>query len=152
MKTLLHVLLALSFHTGLAEEKKSALPTTTPTPAKQQLTQVRMRFVPGSPSRKGESGGTSFTALGNGPKKGVLWCQANVGIRGPFPVVDKEGVKRFDVLLTEGDDDHVILEIRSKDGAKKIDLPRDKAGSVEVAGVKYELLYPSVSVDGTPDE
>ncbi|MEO7319007.1 MAG: hypothetical protein ABIZ56_08470, partial [Chthoniobacteraceae bacterium] len=122
--------------------------------AKEKLVTVRMRFVPGGPPAKGSSDfeGASFTDLGPGPEKGILWCQAHAGVGDQFPVMSKEGVKLFDVKLAEGDDDHVVLEVRSKEGAKKIDLARDKRGSVKVAGIEYELLYPSVSVAGTPDE
>ena len=115
---------------------------------------VRMRFVPDGPPAKGSSDfkGASWTALVPGSEKGVLWCHAHAGVGDQFPVVSQEGETLFEVLLVEGDDDHVILQIRSKEGAKRIDLPRDKAGSVEVAGIKYALSYPSVSVGAAPNE
>ena len=139
--------MALGVHAGLAADKNK--PSAPPAEVA-----VRMRFVPGGPLAKGSSDfkGASFTELGEGPVKGELWCQAHAGVGDTFPVIDKKGVTLFEVLLAEGDDDHVMLEIRSKEGAKKIDLPRDKAGSVEVAGIKYGLSYPSVSVAAAPKE
>ena len=159
MKTpylLLIPLLALRIHTGLAadNDKPGIPPGDAPAVAKPSLVSVRMRFVPGGPPAKGSSDyeGASFTALGPGPAKGVLWCQAHAGVGDQFPVIDAQNVKLFDVRLAKGDDDHVVLEIRSKEGVKKIDLGRDERGSVKVAGIEYELLYPSVSVAGAPDE
>ena len=67
-------------------------------------------------------------------------------------MMDKEGATLFEVLLAAGYDDHVVLEIRSKGSGKKIDLPRDKPGSVDVAGIKYGLSYPSVSVAAARNE
>ena len=145
--TLLVPLMAVGVHAGLAADKDR--PSAPPTEVA-----VRMRFVPGGPPAKGSSDfeGASFTALGEGPVKGELWCQANAGVGDKFPVIDKEGVTLFEVLLAAGDDDHLVLEIRAKEGTKKIDLHRDKLGSVEVAGIKYGLSYPSVSVAARPNE
>jgi hypothetical protein len=139
--------LALGVHIGsAAETEKPGAPPT-------QVT-VRMRFVPGGPPAKGSSDfkGASCTSLVPGPEKGVLWCQAHAGVGDQFPVITETGEKLFDVLLAEGDDDHVVLDIRSKEGVKRINLPRDKAGSVEVAGIKYGLSYPSVSVAAAPND
>ncbi len=147
-------LLALGVHNGLAadKDKPSAPPTGSPPVAESKT--VRLRFVPGGPPAKGAADfkGASQTALGPGPQKGVLWCQAHAGVGDHYPVMSKEGVTFFEVLLAEGDDDQVVLEIRSKEGAKKIDLPRDKPRSVEVAGIKYDFLYPSVFVAAVPGE
>jgi hypothetical protein len=82
----------------------------------------------------------------------VLWCQAHAGVGDEFPVMSKDEVKLFDVRLVEGNDDHVVLEIRWRGGAKKIEVPRDKRRSLEIAGVEYELLYPSVSVGAVVGE
>jgi len=129
-------------------------PSATADVAKVQLVRVRLRFVPGSPTRPGNSDfkGASFMKLCPGPGKGTLWCQAHAGVGDRYPVTDEAGVNRFDVLLADGDDDHVILEISSREGVKRIELARDKPGALELAGIKYELLYPSVSVGGMPDE
>jgi hypothetical protein len=144
---LLVPLMALCVHAGFAADKDK------PAAARPEVA-VRMRFVPGDPPAKGSSDfkGASCTSLVPGPEKGVLWCQAHAGVGDQFPVITEDGVKLFDVRLAEGDDDHVVLEIRSKEGAKKIDLPRDKAGSVEVEGIKYGLSYPSVTVAAAPNE
>ena len=153
---LLIPLIALSPHISFAADKdKPSVPSVgAPASAKEKLVTVRMRFVPGGPPAKGSSDfeGASFTDLGPGPEKGVIWCQAHAGVGDQFPVMSKEGVKHFDVKLAKGDDDRVVLEIRSKEGTKTIDLARDKRGSVKVAGLEYELLYPSISVAGAPDE
>lgn len=145
--TLLASLIALGVHANLAAENEN------PSVSSAQVA-VRMRFVPGGPPAKGSSDfkGAAVTSLDEGPVKGELWCQAHAGVGDKFPVVDKEGVTLFEVLLAAGNDDHVVLEIRSKEGAKKIDLPRDKPASVEVAGIKYRLSYPSVSVAAAANE
>ena len=150
MKTpfaLLLALMALGLHTGIAaDQDKPNLSTA--------KVAVRMRFVPGGPPAKGATDfrGASWTELGPGPEKGVLWLQAHAGVGDKFPVIDKQGLHLFEVVLADGDDDHVVLEIRSQEGAKKIDLPRDKPGAVKVAGIKYDLLYPSISVGAAPGE
>jgi hypothetical protein len=150
MKTpllLLVLLTALGIHTSLAadEDKPSAPPAEGA---------ARMRFVPGGPPAKGSSDykGASYSALVPGPGKGVLWLQAHAGIGDTFPVRDKAGMTLFEVIVAEGDDDHLVLEVHSKEGSKKIDLARDKAGAVEVAGIKYVLSYPSISVGAAPGE
>ena len=150
MKTLLMLLvplMALGVHAGISADQDKA----SPPPAKVA---TRMKFVPGGPPAKGATDfkGASWTALVPGPQKGVLWCQATAGVGDKFPVIDKQGVKLFEVLLANGDDDHVVLEIRSKEGAKKIDLARDKPAKVKVAGIEYDLLYPSISVGAAPGE
>ena len=138
--------LAVGIHTCCAAEKdkKDGAVQAAPPAAKQQS--VRMRFVPESPPRKGSADyeGASQTDLGPGPVKGVLWCQAHAGVGDQFPVIDKQGITLFEVRLVEGNDDHVVLEISSNEGVKKIDLPRDKRGAIKVGGIEYELLYPSV--------
>lgn len=96
--------------------------------------------------------GASQTALVQGPQKGILWLQAHARIGDKFPVQMQGGVTLFEVVLVAGDDDHLVLEIRSKEGSQKINLPRDKDQTVEVAGVKYELLYPSISVAAAGNE
>jgi len=144
---LLLFLTALGVHTGFAGDRDK------PNPPPAEVA-VRMRFVPAGPPAKGATDfkGASWTALGPGPQKGVFWCQATAGVGDKFPVIDKQGVKLFEVLLADGNDDHVVLEIRSKEGAKKIDLPRDMPGAVKVAGIKYDLLYPSITVGAAPGE
>jgi hypothetical protein len=96
--------------------------------------------------------GASCTALTNGPDPKALWLQAHAGVGDKFPVRDDAGVQLFEVLLQQGDDEHVLLEIQSKEGRKKVDLVRDKRGSVTVGGVQYDLAYPSVSVAASAGE
>jgi hypothetical protein len=138
MKTplmLLLPLIALGIHTGYATDQDK------PSPASAEVA-TRIRFVPGGPSAKGATDfrRASWTALSPGPQKGVLWCQVAAGVGDKFPVIDKQGVKLFEVALGDGDDDHVVLEIRAKEGTKKIDLQRDKPGAVKVAGIKYDFV------------
>jgi hypothetical protein len=49
--------------------------------------------------------------------------------------------------MLDGDDDHVVLEVKTKDVTQKLDVKRDKPESVVVGGVTYQLSYPSVRVN-----
>jgi hypothetical protein len=140
-------LIALGLCTGIAADQDNSNPST----AKLA---VRMRFVPGGPPEKGAADfkGGSWTALVSGPEKGVLWLQAHAGVGDKFPVIDNRGVRLFEVALIDGDDKHVVLEIRSQEGAKKVALRRDKPGAVKVAGIKYDLLFPSITIGAAPGE
>lgn len=141
-------LISLSLQTATAAEKDKPASLA---PATEQL--KRVRFVPGSAPMKGSSDfkGASCTGLVPGPRKGELWLQAHADVGDDFPVIDEKGVTLFEVLLKAGDDDHLVLEIHTKEGKQKIDLQRDKAGAVTVAGIKYDLSYPSVSVAAAPN-
>jgi hypothetical protein len=115
---------------------------------------VRLRFVPGGGPWKGEApfDGASWTMLGPGPQKGVLWLKARAGIGHRFPVQEKDGVTLFEVRVTAGDDTNLVLEVRSKDGTQTLDLPRDQSKSVQIAGTTYQLRYPSNFVAGNATE
>lgn len=108
---------------------------------------VRVRFVPGSvPTSPLESGsGAVWSSLHPGPG-GKLILQAWAGIGDKFPVQDKDDLLHFEVELKDGDDDHLSLDILSQQVVQKIDVQRDKPAQVQVAGIEYELTYPSVSV------
>lgn len=153
---LLVALIALSIRPGFAADKLNqdlvALPVDSP--QRTKLRTVRVRFVPGSVPMKGGASynGASWSALDQGPVKGELWLTAHAGIGDKFPVRNKEGAILFGITLAKGGDDHVVLEIRSTEGSRKINLPRDKAGAVKVAGIKYRLLYPAVCVAAAGDE
>ena len=140
-------ILICGLHAALAEDQAPAkkAPAAAP-PAAENPYVVRVRFVPGGPPEKGSSGGASWMPLGPGPGKETLWVQAHAGVGDKFPVADKKGTLYFEVAVTAGDDDHLVLEIRTKESTQKLDLPRDKSGAVEIGGKKYEILYPSVSV------
>ncbi len=71
---------------------------------------------------------------------------AHAGIGDSFPVGEKDQPKAFDVTVVAGDDDHLKLEVRSEKGSEQYELKRDGILSVQVAGHKYTLAYPSVTV------
>lgn len=130
MKTycsLLLLLLLLTLNSGAAEDKPHL---------------VRKRFVPGKTEH-----GASFSALRPGPGKGgELFLQAWAGIGEKFPVKNQAGVTLFDVAVVDGDDDHLVLEVSAKEGVQKIDVKRDKSETIIVAGTRYIVSYPSISV------
>ena len=74
----------------------------------------------------------------------MLMAQAGIG--DSFPVAEKDEAKAFDVKVVAGDDDHLKLEIRSEKGSDQYDLKRDGTLSVQLAGHKFTLAYPSVTV------
>jgi hypothetical protein len=141
--TLLHlavVLAAVGASLAVAEE--------------QQTTSARLRFVPEGGAWKGESEfkGASWTHLGPGLKADSLFLQARVGVGDKFPVQDKAGATLFEIKLVEGNDDRVAVEVQTKSGNQKVDLPRDRSVEVNVSGTKYELLYPSIRVGASAKE
>jgi hypothetical protein len=72
---------------------------------------------------------------------------AHAGIGDTFPVQDKDGRTLGEVFIAAGDDTHLQVEIRSKEGLQKIEVRRDKAVSFQMAGSKIGLLFPTVSVN-----
>ena len=108
---------------------------------------IRQRFVPEKKTGEARKG-ASWSALGKWPmvKPGELFAQARAGIGDKFPVREGEQT-HFEVVVTGGDDDHLLVEVRAKDSTQKLDLRRDKRTPVQVSGVKFELLYPSLEVD-----
>ena len=107
---------------------------------------IRQRFVPAKPGEARR--GASWSELGKAPmvKPGELFAQASAGIGDKFPVM-QDGKILFEIALTGGDDDHLLVEVRAGGTVQKLDLPRNKPVPVEVAGVKFRLLYPSLSVN-----
>jgi hypothetical protein len=102
---------------------------------------VRQHFVP-APGK-----GASWSRLApHDNNSGVSWGQAWAGIGDTFPVQDENGRKLFELLVATGDDNHLLVEARSTEGAQRIDLQRDKKMPVQIAGAAYELLYPSIYV------
>ena len=79
----------------------------------------------------------------------VLMATADVGIGGSFPVQDKQGQTFFEVSVAEGNDDFLVVHIDTTEWAKRTKLRRDKPESMEIAGHRYELLYPSVDTLAT---
>ena len=130
--SLLLFLSLLIMDTGVAEDKPHL---------------VRKRFVPGKTEH-----GASFSGLRPGPgKDGELFLQAWAGIGDKFPVKNQAGATLFDVAVVDGDDDHLVMEIRAKEGIQKIDVKRDKSETAAVAGTRYIVSYPSVSVSSAEE-
>jgi hypothetical protein len=123
---------------------------------KAKTTSVPQRFVPGSKPMKGESAfeGASWMSLTDKgpPGPNILWTMVRSGIGDQFPVQKEEGPILFWVTVTEGDDAHLVLELPAKDGTQKIELKRDKAVEAQIAGVKYEFLFPTMSVAAAENE
>ena len=117
-------------------------PTTAPAAGTTRPVTIRQRFVPAK-----DAGGTSFTALTPFDKDGVSRLFANVALASQFPV-RRDGQTLFSLALLEGDDDHLVLEVREKDSNKKLELQRDKSVTLTVENQEYHILYPSVTVNG----
>jgi len=115
---------------------------------------ARLRFLPEGGSWKGETPfkGASWHNLGPGLTKGVLWMQARAGVGDKFPVGEKDNATLFEVAVAEGNDERLVVEVRAKEGVQRVELPRDTSAPVEVAGAKYELRFPTVSVAAAPGE
>ncbi len=71
---------------------------------------------------------------------------AHAGIEDTFPVQNKDGTTLGEVFIAGGDDTQLQVEVRSKDGLQKIEVRRDKAASLQMAGNKITLLFPTVSI------
>jgi hypothetical protein len=72
---------------------------------------------------------------------------ARAGIGDTFPVQAENLPKLFDVIVVAGDDDHLMLEVRSEEALQRLDLRRDETLWVKVTGHKYSLAYPSITVN-----
>lgn len=110
---------------------------------------VRLRFVPAPSAGADESSrnGASCSALvplrdGSGVSRLI----AHAGIGDSFPVKDEAGHCLFEVEVVRGDDDHLLIALNSIEPSQHVDLRRDKSVWVQIAGSKYNLAYPSVSV------
>ncbi len=119
----------------------AASPTTVPSAATTRPATIRQKFVPGKDDR-----GTSFTALTPFDKDGISRLFADVTLAGTFPV-ERDGKTIFNVTMLEGDDDHLILEVREKESKRKLELQKDKSVTLTAAGQEYHILYPSVTVN-----
>lgn len=127
---LLTLLLALSAHAAFGAEP------------------VRQKFVPVKTGDASSARGASFSRLVPGPPEhGGLLLHAHAGIGDKFPVRESDGETLFEVLVAAGDDDHLVLEVRSKGANQRCDVKRDMPMEVTVSGVKYLLSFPSVTVD-----
>lgn len=106
---------------------------------------VRQRFVPVA---AGTGKGASFSALRHLPADapGVTMMIAHAGVGDSFPVREENGAKLFDVVITTGDDDLLLVEVRHAGGVAKHELKRDGTVWVEIAAHWYSLSYPSLTV------
>ena len=110
---------------------------------------VRQRFVPTPAPKRSESprNGASWTALvplNDGT--GVSRLMAHAGIGEHFPVSEVDGRCLFEVFVVGGNDDQLLLEIRSVETPQRIELVRDKPAQLAIGGCKYDLAYPSIMV------
>lgn len=83
---------------------------------------------------------------------GRLRLIAHAGIGDSFPIKEETGRCLFEILVRDGDDDHLLLQVNSVEGSQKIDLFRDKPVSVRIGNWNYDLAYPSVTVAAAPGE
>jgi protein involved in polysaccharide export with SLBB domain len=104
---------------------------------------TRVRFVPDGAD---DSAGASFTELGPSPQPGYLVASAWAGIGEKFPV-RRDGRTLFEVFVLAGDDDRVILKLRTKDTAEQAGIQRQQAARFTVDGKTYSLAYPSLWVN-----
>ena len=137
IRLLLPALLALGLHTAFAADAGP----------KSTGTSVRVRFVPVKVTDGRNK--ASFTALAPMKEMGGVRLMAHAGAGESFPVTELNGPTLFEVAVIDGDDEHLALEIRAKEGVQKVECRRDKASTVMVAGVRYEILFPNVSVAST---
>ena len=111
---------------------------------------VRLRFVPGSapqsPMESSDSAVWSSLRAGPGPQHSNLFLQAWAGIGHKFPVQREGGPTLFEVAVIQGNDEHIVAEVRSKEGTQTVGLKRDRPTPIKVGGVDYELLYPTCNV------
>jgi hypothetical protein len=108
---------------------------------------VRQRFVP-TDAQTSQGQGASWSALAPAPNRpGAFWLHAHAGIGDEFPVHEQNGPTLFDVVVREGNDDHLTLEIRREEDVRAIRLNRDEPLSLRIAANQYEFYYPSVHVD-----
>ena len=107
---------------------------------------VRQRFVPGAAPQSPMESSDSAVWSALHPRAGELFLQAWAGIGHKFPVQKKDGPMLFEVALTQGNDERLVIEVRSEDGIQTVELKRDTSVPVKVAGITYKLLYPSCHV------
>ena len=77
---------------------------------------------------------------------GVRTVMAHAGIGDSFPVRESAGPTLFEVAVVSGDDDHLLVEVRSQEGSQRLDLRRDKPVTAQVGEREYTFAYPSVFV------
>ena len=134
-----------------AEESKESPPSEKASPAQVAVPLV---FNPGGGAWKGESPfqGASWSALGPGVEEGVLMLQARAGIGDKFPVKKQGGPTLFEVTLENGTNDHLVLVIHSEEIDQKIKITRNQSTEFKVSGIKYQALFPNLTVAAAKGE
>jgi hypothetical protein len=107
---------------------------------------ARLQFVPGPHDPSGGNGADWTALVRLFPAAPFLAVMAHASVGDTFPVHEEHKPTLFDVILIAGDDARLTLEVSSEKGARRYDLKRDDEVPVQVAGHKYTLLYPSVTV------
>ena len=104
---------------------------------------IPLRFLPDAADND-----ANWSRLSPFPNKDpkTLMMTAHSGVGGHFPVKDHEGQTLFEITLTAGDNDHLVLRVQAKDVDKTVELQRDKSVAVQISGRKYDLWFPTVSV------
>ncbi len=108
---------------------------------------VRTKFVPlkkGDPAAKGASG-TTLSRKSFDPT--ALVAMLHIGLGESFPIHDEQGKQRFMLTMTEGDDGHLVFELKGNGEAQKLAVVRDEPGEITVDGVRYEISYPTTEVN-----
>jgi hypothetical protein len=78
-----------------------------------------------------------------------LSLKARAGIGHKFPVHEEGGPTLFEVSLIQGNDDSLVVEVRSNEGTQTLELERNAYVPVKVAGITYRLCYSAVNVSST---
>jgi hypothetical protein len=111
---------------------------------------VRQRFVPTMDRGTSAPNRASFSQLVPAPPEhGGVVLHARAGVGDKFPVRERADETICEVSVLSGSDEHLVLEIRHKDGDQKCNVGRDKPVEIAVAGVKYLLSFPTVTVGPT---
>ncbi len=113
---------------------------------------VRLRFVPvkkAADAGNGASGTTLHRGM-FGPTN--VAAMAHLGLGDTFPVRDEHERHLFDLRLVDGNDQHLVLEVRTKEAkapVQKIAVVRDQPTDVTVDGAQYEITFPTAEVNPT---
>jgi hypothetical protein len=107
---------------------------------------IRTKFVPlkkGDPAAKGASG-TTLSRKSFDPT--ALVAMLHIGLGESFPIHDEQGKQRFMLTMTEGDDGHLVFEVKGNGQAQKVAVVLDEPAEITVDGTRYEISYPTTEV------
>ena len=113
---------------------------------------VPVKFIPAKPGKGKGASGTDLSRKSFDPD--ARTAMISIGLGDSFPVMDEQGHQLFMLHMTAGDDQTLVFEVQSKDAkqkeaVEKIAVVRDGVTDVTVNGVKYEVVYPTMSVNPT---